>query len=299
MCSATNADQKSAGTERITVMIKCNICARSIPDDSEFCPFCGSKVIHKIDEPILQADSLSNLQPDVLLKRSFLFIEEGNYDMANNYIEALLNKEPENAEAYLAKLLIDVNVSSMDDLSNLSEPFDDNINYKRALRYGNEKLKEKLLKAKGDCLATIAKLKEEELIRYEKENEEMYQEAKRLIKISEELHPNSTNESLNDAIELLTEIPDYKDSSALLAECNNALNYNIACEKITIGELWSAIKRFEAIIDYKDSKEMIKKCKCEIENDKKKRNKRDKIIVLSVAAIYIIFQVCLYIFVNI
>lgn len=270
-------------------MIRCNSCANFIPEDSEFCPFCGNKVIHKIDEPISQANSLSNLQPDVLLKRSFLFIEEGNYDMANNYIEALLNKEPENAEAYLAKLLMDVNVSSTEDLSNLSEPFDDNINYKRALRYGNEMLKESLLKANDACFATIAKLKEEELIRREKENEKKYQEAKRLIKISEEPHSNNTSKNLNDAIDLLAEIPNYKDSSTLLAECMNTLEYNIACEKMNIGQFKSAIKIFETIIDYKDSKELIKKCQKEIEADFKRNERDTKIAIISMISITIFF----------
>ena len=114
-------------------MMNCNSCKNLIPEDSEFCPFCGNKVVRNLVEHSDNVEPLHLYQPDALLKRAFLFLEEKLFDKADTYVEAVLNKEPENAEAYLAKLLVELRVSSIDELCDFVEPFDTNINYKRAI----------------------------------------------------------------------------------------------------------------------------------------------------------------------
>ena len=75
-----------------------------------------------------------------LLDRAFLFAEDGNWVVANDYCEKVLDADPRNAQAYLGKLLIDLKVPKPEELSHQDQPFDDNSNFQKALRFGDEAL---------------------------------------------------------------------------------------------------------------------------------------------------------------
>lgn len=79
-----------------------------------------------------------------LLKRAFIFLEDGNWKDADEYCERVLDIDPENAEAYLGKLMAELKVHKQDDLAKLETSFDENDNYIKAARYADEKLCEKL-----------------------------------------------------------------------------------------------------------------------------------------------------------
>lgn len=77
-------------------------------------------------------------------KRVFFFIEEHNWEKANEYTEKILDIQPENATAYLAKLLIEFHCSSIIDLSKLKNSFEENINYKRIIQFGDKEIVDKI-----------------------------------------------------------------------------------------------------------------------------------------------------------
>lgn len=79
-----------------------------------------------------------------LLKRAFIFLEDGNWKDADEYCERVLDIDPENAQAYLGKLMAELKVHKQDDLAKLETSFDENDNYIKAARYADEKLCEKL-----------------------------------------------------------------------------------------------------------------------------------------------------------
>ena len=286
-------------------MIKCNTCANLIPNDSEFCPFCGNKVVHIAEEPLTQGESLLSIQPDVLIKRAFLFLEEGDFEKADNYIEAALNQEPENAQAYLAKLMMDLKISSIEELSTIGERFDDNINYKRALRYGDEELKEKLETAHKESVK--------------------YQEQRKVERIYSQAIAFMMSGKYYEAEALFLNISNYKDSTELAQKCNKFSKeakfnriYDSACNyknQLTISSLSKAIELFKSIPDWKDSQDQIYICEKILKETKeknetkrieeerqeesarieeKKRNKRNKIIeivVISTISLLIIFLI--------
>ncbi len=66
-----------------------------------------------------------------LLRRMFMYLEDGEWDKANEYSERILDKEPENSETYLGKLMIDLKVRRREDLKVQAQPFDDNKNYQK------------------------------------------------------------------------------------------------------------------------------------------------------------------------
>jgi len=83
----------------------------------------------------------ANISP--LLKRAYMFLEDGNWQEGNEYCEKVLDQEPENAQAYLGKLMAELQVKSQENLKNCAEPFDSLNNYQKACRF-DSKLAEQL-----------------------------------------------------------------------------------------------------------------------------------------------------------
>ncbi|MBQ1617841.1 MAG: hypothetical protein II086_11310, partial [Ruminococcus sp.] len=102
----------------------------------------GIKKIARADEPaptvvqqtvVQQTAASGSIAP--LLKRAFMYLEDGEWDKANEYAERVLDKDPENAEAYLGKLMVNLKVRHREDLKNQMQPFENNKNYQKAIRF--------------------------------------------------------------------------------------------------------------------------------------------------------------------
>ena len=91
---------------------------------------------------VVQQQVNANIAP--LLKRAFMFLEDGDFARADEFCEQVLNLDPENAEAYLGKLMAELKVNKREQLKNQSQPFDDRSNYIKAVRFGDDSLKEEL-----------------------------------------------------------------------------------------------------------------------------------------------------------
>lgn len=76
-----------------------------------------------------------------LLKRAFMFLEDGEWASADEYCEKVLDMDPECSEAYLGKLMVALKVRMQESLRDQAKPFDDNNNYKKAVRFADEILK--------------------------------------------------------------------------------------------------------------------------------------------------------------
>ena len=96
----------------------------------------GIKKIAAAEEPKAADESAStgNTNTAPLLKRAFMFLEDGEWASATEYCERVLDQDPENAKAYLGKLMAELRVNLRDNLADCSEPFDERNNYKKALR---------------------------------------------------------------------------------------------------------------------------------------------------------------------
>ncbi|MBR6636508.1 MAG: toll/interleukin-1 receptor domain-containing protein, partial [Phascolarctobacterium sp.] len=76
-----------------------------------------------------------------VLERGFLYAEDQDWEGANECFEKVLNVAPQNAQAYLGKLLVDLKVSTKEGLLTCGQLFDQNNNYKKILRFGDSELK--------------------------------------------------------------------------------------------------------------------------------------------------------------
>lgn len=76
-----------------------------------------------------------------LLKRVAIFLEDGEFDRADEYCERVLDMNVENGEAYLYKLMAKLQLNKKEELYDLEEPFDTEPCYAKIMRFGSEELK--------------------------------------------------------------------------------------------------------------------------------------------------------------
>lgn len=94
---------------------------------------------------VQQSAEASPTQP--LLRRVFLFLEDGNWSRADEYCEKILDMNPECAEAYLGKMLAELHIHRKENLVNCTTSFADNTHYIKALRFADPALKAELEQA--------------------------------------------------------------------------------------------------------------------------------------------------------
>lgn len=97
----------------------------------------------KQEAPQAAASNPASATVQSLLKRAFMFLEDGEWDSANEYAEKVLDIDPEDGEAYLAKAMSDLKKrsrSSMNDASGIAL----NANIQKALRFGSDSLRSEI-----------------------------------------------------------------------------------------------------------------------------------------------------------
>ncbi len=199
-----------------------------------------------------------------LLKRAFMFLEDGDWNSANEYCEKVLDIDPENASAYLGKLLSELRVRKQESLKEQAEPFDHSNNYQKAVRFADEKLKSALT----GCIEHINTRNEN--IRLD----DIYTRAKNAMSAA------NTESAYKEAAHLFESISEYQDSVDLAQSCYEKAEVSrkdaILSEgkaKMTgevISNYESAIKLFESISGWKDADEKIYACQKKIEEIKAK-----------------------------
>ncbi len=186
-----------------------------------------------------------------LLKRAFMFLEDGEWDSADAYCEKVLDMDPENAQAYLGKLLSELRIRIKDDLKDCDKPFDKNNNYQKAVRFADDKLK-------AELTGYVDHIKER--IEFERKKK-IYNQAN-LIMLNAYSEKN-----FNEAADLFSSIVGFMDAAALAEECrakakDSILNQGKAkMGHHTLAGYSSAIKLFESISGWKDADESIVICK--------------------------------------
>lgn len=109
----------------------------------------GIKKIASVNEPkaavkesVVVNSGSSSVEP--LLKRAFMFLEDREWEEADKYCEKVLDIDPENAQAYLGKLMAECEARRKEDLKDCQESFDDSSNFKKVVRFGDKQLVDEL-----------------------------------------------------------------------------------------------------------------------------------------------------------
>lgn len=99
-----------------------------------------------------------------LIERAFMCLEDGDFVRADELCEQVLNQEPQNARAYVGKLMAERQIRKQEEFSNATVALSASNYFQRAIQFAEDSLRE-------------------ELVRYN--DEIMYQEAKKLMMNSE------------------------------------------------------------------------------------------------------------------
>ena len=250
-----------------------------------------------------------------LLKRMFMYLEDGEWDKANEYSERVLDKDPENAEAYVGLLMASLRVRRRDDLKNQAQPFDGNKHYQKAICFGDDKQKNELkgyIKYINDRNTEEKRKQEEEERRQEEQRKE--EERRQEEEQRENTYTNavnlmnraSTEGEYNEAASLFYSVSGHKDADVFAKKCQENAeiirkDYILSkaksdIEKDTIDKYYNAKDDLKTISGWKDADDQIALCETriseiekKIEAAKKKKKKRTiricTVITLAIALI--------------
>lgn len=240
----------------------------------------GIKKIVQADEPkpvvketVVVNGGSANVAP--LLKRVFMFLEDSNWEEADEYCEKVLDQDPENAQAYLGKLMAELKVRKPEQLADCEKPFNRSINYQKVIRFGDEKL--------TSYLNRIS-----EQYEFERKNG-IYERAVR--QMNEATEPDDFAKA-RDAFQ---SIPGFKNADALAKKAETGRKdaiYDSATRlmykkgndcymvyKSDKSYYADAIEILNGIPDWKDAKEQIEICNKRIAEitEQEERERKDKI----------------------
>ena len=216
--------------------------------------------------------SNGNATTEALVKRIFMFLDDGDWATADQYCEKVLDIDPENIQAYLGKLMTDVKTHNKEALKNCKESFASNPNYLKIVRFGDDELIQEL----QEYIQIIEERNEAERI------ERVYQNACNLM-------TKNQPAMYLKAADLFGSIVDYKDSSIKQSECKEKAEstrkdivYDEAkmlMRKKDIPSYEESIVKFESISGWRDSIELAAQCKRSIEeiNIKKEQDRLEAI----------------------
>ena len=212
----------------------------------------------------------TNIEP--LLKRAFMFLEDGDYESADEYAEKVLDINPECSDAYIVKLLIDLDLKSSSEISSYSEPIDEEPNYIKALRF-----------AQGDERTKIEDYNKAIVERIEHERKSaIYSKGCQYI----------NSRQFSEAVSVLSSILDFKDASQKVEYCKEQIELNrkqniyataikqVASSSADDMAIKSSIRMFKDISGFKDADAQAEKLEARLEKwyeDKKIADEKARI----------------------
>lgn len=166
----------------------------------------GIKKLTERDKPtaketVVVQESAANTAP--LLKRAFIFLEDGDWNSADEYCEKVLDLDPENAQAYLGKLMAELRVRRQEALANQKQPFDESNNYQKVMRFGDEALRGTL----EGYITHIRQRNEEARL------SSLYTAARQYMNEAQ------SETDYRQAAKKFAEIPNYRDAGELRRQC--------------------------------------------------------------------------------
>jgi len=186
-----------------------------------------------------------SIEPTVtaLLKRAAIFLEDKEWDMADRYCEKALDIDPENAEAYLYKAMLDFKMSLRDEIKYKWLDFKSNRNAIKAIRYAGVALKEEFSAFESYIIEQGIAEKEEQYLALQNIEKkvcaarnwdsiiERYDKARYYIELIEKEY--------QEVIDGYANLLEYKDSNRRREACLNKL----AQEKRKIEEVKISIEK--------------------------------------------------------
>lgn len=239
-----------------------------------------------------------------LLKRAFLFLEDGDFKEANEYCDRVLDMEPECAEAYLGKLMAQWEVRRQEEFAECGSSFENNNDYQKILRFGDEKLITTLKGYIGEINERIENKRVEsvylnalnEIKQADNKVKDMIENKSRTTVYVRLKNIDKVCSIYESAADAFGSIIGYMDSESLqkqclnkVTECQNEKVYITATNKMTgkkLANYEEALKAFKSISGHKDIEKKIYECQNRIDKIRKKhKNIKSTIIIIGISIV--------------
>lgn len=190
-----------------------------------------------------------NIEP--LLERAFMFLEDGDWQSADEYCEKVLDQDPKHARAYLGKLMADLKVREVEKLADCDLPFESNNNYAKAIRFGDETLNTFL----NNCL---------EIIKDRNETNRLNAIYDKAVAVKDDAE---TEWGYKEAAKLFSSISGWKDADEQAKYCEEQeiilhkdkiyFEAKKKCESGDVNVIKSAMEAFESIRGWRDVDDIL------------------------------------------
>ncbi|MDF2537470.1 MAG: hypothetical protein K0S76_491 [Herbinix sp.] len=150
-----------------------------------------------------------------LLRRAEIFLEDGNFNSADEYFNRVLDIDPECSKAYIGLLLVEYKLTSINELVDCSLNITESGNYKKALRFADSTY----MKVLEDLDPLTLERKENN------RKESIYNKSERVIKLA------TSSRDYIEAYELFKSISGYKDADQRLIKCNEQIKESEKAEE--------------------------------------------------------------------
>lgn len=188
--------------------------------------------------PVIQKDMvrevIRNSNVENLMKRVYLFLEDGKFEQASEYIDKVLDEDAEYAPAYIGKVLVHHKLRKESALGKLRRPLDDDVDWRKALRFADEQQKQIY----------------EDYARQIRQREEDDKEKMRLGRKYDSALSDMNKQNYALAIRKMKTLTakNYRDSETLLHQCieayKNQLMLKMAIsERVKLSAEWEAVEK--------------------------------------------------------
>lgn len=126
-----------------------------------------------------------------LIKRAYMFLEDGEFDTADSYFDKILDIDIEDSRAYIGKLLAEYKLTSDEQIPGIPMPVTDNKNFVKALRFATPEQKARYEALNGAIIENIESEKkriseERQRLNAEREEKEAIERQRRERQAKEE-----------------------------------------------------------------------------------------------------------------
>ena len=127
----------------------------------------GIKKLARKDEkkadPRTAAQMAAAAEAAPLLKRAYIFMEDGDWDQASAYLERVLDKDPENADAYVGQVLVTNRMKREEELGESLAPYEESPGWQKALRFASPERRKELDKLVAGAKAARERARQEKV----------------------------------------------------------------------------------------------------------------------------------------
>ncbi|MBE6750075.1 MAG: hypothetical protein E7560_02810 [Ruminococcaceae bacterium] len=114
----------------------CKQCNNNVPNDSEYCPFCGN-IVEKV---IVETNAVSDIE------KGYTYLELKEWKKAKELFDFAIVNNDNKAKAYIGRLLAKLKLSDLTSLSSVNKKLTKFDDFKMAVKYAEDNYKQQLKK---------------------------------------------------------------------------------------------------------------------------------------------------------